>query len=287
MKLPLLAIAFLTAGYAHAQPQAKLISMVADEWCPYNCEAGGPNQGYFVELAKLVFEPAGYTVVYETMPWNRALEEVGKGKHTIAIAADEVEAPTFLFPANESSIDCNDQFYVRSDMLKHNYRDLTVLSNYVIGAIADYSYGDEIDAYIAKHRRNTDKVQMMTGEEALRQNIKKLLASRIDVLIEDPAVMNYRLKLMSTGHQHVRMRPAGTVDDTPDYCHLAFSPADPRSPQLVNLLNTTYPTLVRHGDIAKLKAKYGMNNRALRSYEEAQLDSIQPAAGALLPPPTP
>lgn len=48
--------------------RAETITIVADPWCPYNCEPGSDEPGFMVEIARRVFAEAGIEVRYETVP---------------------------------------------------------------------------------------------------------------------------------------------------------------------------------------------------------------------------
>ena len=80
---------------------AETITIVADEWPPFNGTPGSKNEGYMVDIARKVFEPKGFTVKYELVPWTRALQGTRKGLYNGAIAATKVEAEGFVFPEEE------------------------------------------------------------------------------------------------------------------------------------------------------------------------------------------
>ena len=75
---PLLAAGLLTIAMGTAQ--AETIILVADTWCPYNCDPGSKYPGFMVEIAQRVFSAAGHQVVYQVEPWNRAVLSVQSGR---------------------------------------------------------------------------------------------------------------------------------------------------------------------------------------------------------------
>ena len=77
------------------------ITIVADDWCPYNCEPGSDSPGYVVEVAREVFSMAGYSLEYKYVPWARAVREVDKGTYNGAIGASTGDLPTGIFPEEE------------------------------------------------------------------------------------------------------------------------------------------------------------------------------------------
>jgi hypothetical protein len=54
---------------------AEDINLVADPWPPFNIEPGSDHEGCLVDWARAVFEPAGHTVMYKTVPWNMVKRE--------------------------------------------------------------------------------------------------------------------------------------------------------------------------------------------------------------------
>ncbi|MEQ1790535.1 MAG: hypothetical protein ABL857_08835, partial [Rickettsiales bacterium] len=54
----LLAILVTPLTNAHAAEQTT-INIVADEWCPFNCDPESDKPGYVIELAKEIFKPYG------------------------------------------------------------------------------------------------------------------------------------------------------------------------------------------------------------------------------------
>lgn len=61
-------IVALTALHDHSVAYADVITLVADEWCPYNCTPDTDHPGFMIEIAQYAFEHAGHTIVYTTIP---------------------------------------------------------------------------------------------------------------------------------------------------------------------------------------------------------------------------
>lgn len=76
-----------TTGMVSAQ---KLV-VVADEWCPYNCQPQAKRSGYVIELLKAAFGTRDVKVDYRIVPWKRALMDTRAGKTGAVIAANEKE----------------------------------------------------------------------------------------------------------------------------------------------------------------------------------------------------
>ena len=234
---------------APLQAQADTVTLVADNWCPYNCGATDANPGILIEVAKYSLTKAGHTVEYSNVPWARAIEDSRAGKYTGIVGAYKDDAPDFVFPEKGIMPSSND-FFVKSGST-WKFSGITSLDTVSLGAIKDYSYGEAVDTYITANESNPAKVQVAGGDDALTKNIEKLLAGRVDVLIEDAAVMNYELKTASKTGQVVQ---AGTFGG--DDVHVAFSPANPKAAEFAKAISDGLKELEANGELAKIKAKY-------------------------------
>ncbi len=242
-------VILLAAGAA----QAETIVLVADEWCPYNCEPGSDKPGFIVEVAQKVFGGAGRQVQYEIIPWSRAVDKTREGEFTAAIGATTEDAEGFVFPKEEFG-QVADHYFKRKGY-PWTYNGIDSLKEVHLGYIADYDYGEDVNAYIEANQ-GTDKVQAQGGESPLETNIKKLLAERIDVLIEDKNVAMYMAKQMGVADQ---VEHAGS-DKEFDPIYLAFSPANPKSQEYADMLDKAVQDMRASGELAKILDKYGLKD---------------------------
>lgn len=247
-------------GVLHAQN--KVLTMVADNWCPFNCDPDdNQSPGFLVEIARKTFEPMGYVVDYKIVPWTRAIEEVRAGKYNMLIAASHEETPDFVFPAGPD-VSCGFDVFVREgDPFVWN--GVESIKDKRIGGIQDYVYSDAINAYIDEQKPTAGKkIQILRGDSALPSNIKKLLGHRIDVLFENEAVLNYQFGNMHEELADLRLpgkpHKVGTTDDKPTQCYLGFSPAIAESKLLAAKMGEVAKEMEKNGELTKLRAKYGM-----------------------------
>jgi polar amino acid transport system substrate-binding protein len=70
-------------GLTSLQARADTFTVVADEWEGYTQADGS---GYWFDLMRLLYEPLGHTLIFRTVPYPRALEEIRKGKSQITPA---------------------------------------------------------------------------------------------------------------------------------------------------------------------------------------------------------
>lgn len=237
----------------HGQAQAATITLVADEWCPYNCTPGSDKPGYMIEIAQKVFAEAGHTLDYRTMPWSRAIAESRAGKFDGIVGATPGDAEDFVFPANSLGESSNVFWVNKGDAWR--FTGMASLDAIAIGTIRDYSYGDELDAYIGKHEKDAKRVQVASGDNALDINFKKLAAKRIGALVEDHNVAEYYL---AGSGQAGKFQIAGNLGE--DALYIAFSPASKDGKAYAKLLSDGVDKLRKSGELAKILKKYGLQD---------------------------
>lgn len=229
--------------------QSETLVIAADIWCPINCDPKDEKQGLGVEVARAVFEPLGYHVRYEVMPWVRVLEEAHEGKVDIVIAANPSDDPNLLYPKHPL-MEMTDDFYV----LKDNplvYRDINSLKGLRVGIISGYGYDPIVNAYLDEARTNPGLVQEVFGDDALQQNIRKLLAGRIDLIIESGPIMDDMLQKTAQAGliRHLGGVPQGNI-------YLAFSPAHMKSEARIKEYEARIAELRASGRLATIYESY-------------------------------
>lgn len=235
---------------ASAQEQ-KVITIAADVWCPINCQPGSARPGVGIELVQKIFEPLGYRINYVIMPWSRALEAIHNGGADALVGAGRSDDATLVFPTHPI-YNITDDFYA----LKQNswrYNGVQSLLGNHVGIIKGYGYVPEIDGYIRSHRSTPSAVQEASGDDALTQNIQKLLAGRIDILIESAPVMNYTLRQMQL-QDKIEWR--GGIPQDPIF--IAFSPVLTNSQQLARAYDEGIERLRAAGTLESLYTPYGL-----------------------------
>ena len=238
---------FISTVISHAEP----ITLAADEWCPYNCDPSSAEPGYMIEIVKEVFKGKGHEIQYSIMPWARAIEESRAGRQTGIIGAFKSDAPDFIFPDRDFG-DSGSIFYVKKGST-WNYSDIASLEKVSIAVIQDYSYNDDVDPYIAKHKDDSGRVQIGTGDNALEKNVNKLLSGRVSAVLEDSHVMDHFLKKSALVNQVSR---AGGIN--PEKVYIAFSPVNSRSKEYAHMLSEGINALEKSGKLKEILAKYGL-----------------------------
>jgi len=233
---------------------ADSITLVADEWCPYNCKLENNKMGYMLDLAKAILAESGHTVQYRAINWSRSIIKSREGKYHGIIGASKAEAPDFIFPDEAFGLAKNRFWVKKGDPWR--YTGIDSLKNRWLGVIKDYDYGKKLNDYISKNK-NTFAVQIRTGDDALDILINKLEHGRINVLNEDKNVFMFKLKEM--GKEDL-FDDAGD-DMTPienNYVYIAFSPYFKTSKTYASILSDGIKRYRKNGKLAKILSQYGL-----------------------------
>lgn len=240
------------AALAGACPAAT-VSLRADVWFPMNGEPGSARPGYMVEIATAAFKAGGHTVDYATMPWERTLISVREGRFDCAIGAYKEDAPDFVFPEEPLGMD-QSFFWVKSgDAWRYN--GLGSLKDRNIGLVGGYAYDEDFQKFV-DNPANGVKTQTLNADNALEQNIKKLLAGRIDLVLESDSVMKAKLADMGLADQ---VQHAGPLTE-PVAMYIACSPAKASSQDYVRLLTEGVRRLRASGELKAILDKYGLKD---------------------------
>jgi len=231
---------------------AETLTLKADYWCPYNCTPGEKPEGYMIDIARAVFEPAGYTVVYELMPYDDAVEAARQGTITAVVGAARSDAPDLLFsPGGEGM---STYALATPKGSGFSFTGVDSLKPLRLGAIEDYTYDPAIDDYIAAHK-GTRAVTLISGDTATRDLVTLLAERKVDVVIEDDAVLEYTFTQMG-----VNTLFDLTVAKTGQPVFIAFSPRHPKAADLVALLDKGLAELRRSGRLAEILRVYGLRD---------------------------
>ena len=226
--------------------------IAADAWCPYNCEATSHDRGFMIDAASEILGKYGYEVIYRNSPWTNAIRDVANGHVDAVVGAGSAEAKDLVTAFEPLGI--NKTCFFTASERNFRYTGVTSLNAVRLGVIAGYLYGELIDRYIEEHRIHYNRVQLVTGDKPLLQNVKKLQAGRIDALAENEMVMSFSTRKFNING----LRNAGCEKETALY--IAFSPKRSDAKRLAELMNGGMPELRRSGKFKAILKRYGVND---------------------------
>lgn len=230
------------------------ITLVADEWPPFNGKPGSRREGYIVDIARKVFEGHGYTVVYTLAPWTRAVEMTRTGEADGAIGASKADAAGCVFPREELARNTL-AFYVRKGT-PWRYRGPASIQEVTLGTIAGYDYRPWLLEYIEANRDDSARVQVLHGAEPLKRNLTKLMSGRVQAVVDTEAAIRFVAKEMGILDQ---LDCAGYGDE-PAYIYIAFSPKKAESASFAEMLSQGIIALRANGDLRQILERYGLKD---------------------------
>ncbi len=168
------------AGLSFAQETIRLTS---NNWEPYASEKL-PDFGFTSELIASAFEMAGYPTEFRFYPWKRAMRLTMNGKCDALYSAYYSEDRAATYAISEPYIHSNVYLATRKGRYIR-FKSLVDLSEYRIGVVLGYTNSPEFDRadYLQKDKAMNDL-----------QNLKKLMADRVDLIVIDRYVAIHHLK---------------------------------------------------------------------------------------------
>ncbi|WDP89624.1 MAG: amino acid ABC transporter substrate-binding protein [Desulfobacter sp.] len=164
--------------------------MVEDPWPPYTIgEYGEPSGGIAVDLTREIFRRIGLVPRLELYPWQRVLKMAETGKvDGIMLLMRTKEREAFLVYTDKLFTNMDRVF---SNRKSHStpVRTLEDLSDFRLGYVLGYVYGDKVDNLLAKLAEKA--FAAYTSEE----NLRYLVDGRVDFIIESRNVVQGILSL--------------------------------------------------------------------------------------------
>lgn len=248
--------AFLTSAALATPALADDIRIRADPWLPYSGGSEMNPAGYMVDMAKAIAEANGHTIQYRTMPWANALEVVREGKADCVVGAYLSDAEGFAFP----EVGWGPSGNVFWGLAEQPWRfdGVGSLDAVKVGVIEEYSYGDELDAYIEQHKADANRLEVVpaVGRGIVRL-LARLIGKRVDAIIEDRNVLAYAL-------EQSKMEPGRIISlgetGEPESVYIACTPAHPRGQQYADLFGKGTAQLRASGKLAEILARYNLKD---------------------------
>lgn len=236
---------------------AETVHLRADPWFPYNGKPDAEKPGYMIEIARTVFNRHGLELDYQLLNWERSLKKAREGNVDCVVGAYKTDAPDFLFPEHSLGVDRMGFFAAagNSKLQGWQYGGIQSLYNKRLGVIAAYSYGNEVDSFIAANA-DTHWVHTARGNDPLERNIRMLLAGRIDLLIESAVVLQSKLSDLGLSGEIVE------VDQLPkqDKLYIACSPQSENAGKYIEMLDEGVTRLRQSGELERILKRYGLSD---------------------------
>lgn len=233
---------------------AASLEVVADEWCPINCQPKDPAPGYAIEILRAIFIQDD--ISYHVRPWKRAVRNVKKGISDAAIGAgtDITEREGLQIGAEPIGM-VKDCLYVAANnptRYRGNADDLNPIKR--LGIALGYVYTEGFKEWIERPA-NSHKLFMASGDQPGLSNLRKLSDGSLEGLIEASVVIDYQLLKTGLDKQVIA---AGC--DSPEFIYMAFGPKNSPGDQLIEQFDKGMAELRKSGKLAEILQKYGVKD---------------------------
>lgn len=239
---------------------ADTITVRSDYWFPYNGEPNHKNEGYMIDLLRDAAAANGDTIDYALMDWELALQRTLEGSADCVVGAIASDAPNHVrttLPWGRSQ----NVLYAMVDrpLAIHAVSDLSKLR---IGAVENYSYGDEVDAVLASEQAQVTRVE--ASRRAFPVLAMKLVTGKVDVLIEDRNVADAAISELGMS---TRIRPVADALTEADDIYVACTP-NARGRVLVTKFDAALQRTRASGELGSILQRYGLT-------DWGQIDTIE------------
>lgn len=234
---------------------AETLRFATIDYCPFTCDpakAGG-KEGFMTDVLRLAFEPAGYRIELEMLPYVRAVEAVREGNFDGIVVVGKDYAPDFIYPDRPTVIQ-RVAFLVNADT-QWRYTGVESLRHVTVGIVRGYHYVDpDLIAYLADPG-NAERVNVIHGSNTTQRGLRMLRRERITTFLEGEFSALYELDKL--GVEEAVTIAGYTTTAFEDYT--GFSPGNPNADRYAQILSATLSKLTRSGRLADLLSPYGIH----------------------------
>jgi len=237
--LVLLAV-FLYAGNVTAEP----ITVVFEEWPPYEFTSNGAVIGTDAEIIKEAAKRLGITLKFSSVPWTRALKSVtnGTAEAIISISKNQERLGFLVYPKTQLNAERKVFFTLKDSKL--TIKKFSDLQGLTVGVVRGNSYGKDFDAQTGFKKYETPDQETI---------LKMLVAKRFDAAITSDLVGFDVARKLGVANQ-ITSHPF-IVLEAPLY--IAFSKAKgPLANDLADKFSKMLAQLKAEGFIDKILASY-------------------------------
>ncbi len=217
------------------------LRLVANYWEPYTGNHL-PFGGLATRPVRRALLGAGFQSDVTVMPWPRALMTVTQGSvdGIVAIWSTGQRRNALIF--SEPYLH-NELFLFHRIGMRGVPRNLTELSGFSVAVGRGYDYSDEF--------LRDERVRKEPGA-AILPNLLKLVRGRVDLVLEDPRIVEYQLSLHAREYpelSHVQAAP-NPLMRLP--LHFAVSKQRPDAAEIIDRFNATLYAMQRDGPLGEL-----------------------------------
>ena len=226
--------------------QTRTIQAAGDPWPPF-LDPVNPRLGLTVELARAAYATQGYSLEVAVVPWARAERGVQEGRYDLLLNVWMTEPRkdhlTFTQPFATNEIK-----FIKRKGDPFEFDGLESLRGKRVGVIRGYGYDE---AFL--HSRLFEREEV----SELMENVRKLLAGRIDLTLEDVLVA----QSVISGTEPALLGKLQFVEKglSVNPLHLASGRANPRAQEFVEAFNRGLALIKADGTYQRVLKRYGIS----------------------------
>jgi polar amino acid transport system substrate-binding protein len=223
----------------------KVITAAADPYPPF-VDDTDPQEGLSLAIIRAAYATQGYTVKMSFVPWARAQSLTIKGKYDILpdVWMTEERLDTMMFSEPYA---LNTVKFIKRKGDPFEYNGLESLKGKKIGTIRGYNYSDDFKD--PKEFSRVDVPDFIT-------NLKKLIANRIDLTLEDEIVAKVQIAKNDPSMLAKLDFDNNAFDSKKLFVTSGL--ANPRHKEIIDAFNKGLAQIKENGEYVKIMESYGI-----------------------------
>ncbi|WP_427901645.1 substrate-binding periplasmic protein [Marinobacter caseinilyticus] len=222
------------------------------------------------DVLREAFEPAGYTLEIEMLPYVRAVNSVQDGTHDGIVVVGQDYAPGLVYPDGPTVVQ-RVAFLVNAGT-SWRYTGVASLAPVKVGIVQGYHYVDsDLINYLEQERSNEARVHVMHGDSTTNRGLRMLQTDRITTFLEGEYSAMYELDKM--GARDTVVIAGHTTEAFEDYT--GFSPQHPKAVQFARILSDRLTELKKSGRLADILRRYGITAEPVPESEQADVKEAE------------
>lgn len=216
----------------------------------YENNSGKSPQGIVPDIIREAAKEINIHLNWESLPWNRALNQIksGKADAMFPIMKTKIRESFLYFPKTELSYEENSFFVHKNSHINYS-GNLQELSQYQIGGIETYSYGEKFDT--AKETGVIKLEKVFNDEQLMRMFIN----NRFEIGVGNKSVLLWHFKKNHPSHDVKFLLPIISRDPL----FIAFSKKTKGIKVIVDKFSNALTKMKTDGRLSAIHLKYGVH----------------------------
>lgn len=244
---------FFCLGLARADE----LHIATSHYCPLVCTPDQPDHpGVMHEILLAALKDTGHTVVFEYVPYGRAIAGTESGIYQGVTFAGPANNQDFIFVRNFVMIN---EVYFAAANGDWTYSGPDSLRQIRFGIPTGFLTGNKaLDEYITENQYEPSKILLSSKDnptDAQQVNLERLLAGRIDTMLIGSLAFAHLSKNMGIQSRiRIASDPVARFDN-----HIAFSPRYGRARDLRALVESKINAMRESGELAEILDRYSLS----------------------------